>query len=319
MAEQRTELYHRHRPYDLDGVVGQADAVRTIRGFGAKVPRSILLYGGSGTGKTTLARIIARLVGCNPDNKFDYHEINCGAIESPIDMVREINRDMSGSPLTGKALVWVLDEVQTFSKSKGAQEALLKILEDCGPKAYFFLCTTDPKKLIPTIRNRCTQIPTKQIAAKDLEGLVRRVAKAENAELDDRLVEKIVEYAGGSARKALVDLEKVIGIKDPKERMSAIQPPEEEVIAFELVKALMPFRGDPQWPDVAKVLSSIKDEEPEGIRQMVLASARTNLLKCSGNMGLCYKTIKCLAEPLWDKNSGHALLAAGCYQVCFGK
>jgi DNA polymerase III gamma/tau subunit len=259
------------------------------------------------------------MVGCDPENKFDYHEKNCAVEDSPIDMVREIRGEMLGAPLTGKSLVWVLDEMQSFSKAKGAQEALLKILEDGPPHAYFMICTTEPKKIIPTIHSRCSKIPTKQIDNKNMMLLLNRVAKAEKFDMDIELMNKIIDCAGGSARTALVELEKVIGIPDAKKRIAAISPPTTEKAAFDLVKALNLYGGTPDWNEAVAVLNDIKAEPPESLRQLILASARTALLKLGSTKGaLSYKVIQCLRDPYWDTNSGHALLAADLYKVCFG-
>lgn len=317
MSADGTELYRRYRPVVLEEVVGQPEAVKIIKGFGDKIPHALLFYGPSGTGKTTLARIVATRVGCSPTSRFDYQEINCGMVESALDTIRRIDRGLSDAAI-GKCRVYVLDEVQSFSRAKFAQEAALKMLEDCPDHVYFALCTTDPKKIITTIRNRCTQIEVKALSNKDIDGLIRKVAKREQFDLFDRVAEKIVEVAAGSARAALVNLEKVIGIDgDERQQAAAVSAIGENPNVFELVKALLPWKGNPEWKTVADVLERIKEEDPEGVRLMVLSSARSQLIK-TGNP-LAYKAIKCLDEPFYDRASGHALLAAGCYQVVHGK
>lgn len=312
-------FYQKHRPAKLDDVVGQATAVKTIRGFGKKIPHAILFQGGSGCGKTTLARIVARMLGCPPENKFDYAEMNCGVVESAIDMVRDIQHAMTASPMGGDKRVWVLDEVQALSRAKHAQEALLKILEDGPGHVHFMLCTTDPKKILPTIRNRCTPITCNSIADRDLTTLVKRVAAAESVKLTDDVIEKIVSVAAGSGRAALVALEAVCGIESADDQLAAVDVGRAEKVAFDLVRELMPFNGTPSWAGVAKVLADIREEDPEGIRQMVLASARTTLLKGGKTAPHAYRVIVSLSEPMYDRASGHALLAAYCYEVINGR
>lgn len=315
-----TELYKKYRPRTLGEVVGQKSAVETIKKLKA-IPHAMLFHGPSGTGKTTIARIIANEV--LEVSKFDLQEVNCGVVESAIDMVRQIQQQMTGAAMGGKARAWILDEVQSFSRAKFAQEAMLKILEDGPDHVYFFLCTTDPKKVLTTIRNRCTEVGLKPIPVKDLEGLVTSVATAEKLKLSPEVLDRIVEAAGGSGRKALVELERVAGLPTEEDRLAAVGYQGSEKAAFDLVKALLPWRGKPDWAAVAGVLRAIKEEDPEGLRQMVLASARSMLLTDKPikqeDMHRAYRVISCLRDPLWDRNSGHAILTAGCYEVVFGK
>jgi DNA polymerase III gamma/tau subunit len=306
-----TELYKVYRPAKLDDVVGQATAVKSLKAF-KSVPHAILFHGPTGCGKTTLARIMAGRVGCDITNRFDYGEVNCGVVESAIDMVRDIDRTMMGAPLCGTARVWILDEVQSLSRAKFAQEALLKVLEETPPHVYFFLCTTDPRKILAAIRNRCTEIVVKPIPPKELRGMLADVAARERVKASAELLDKIVDFAAGSGRRALVELEKVTGLPED-ERVDAVGAAGAERAAFDLVKALLPWKGKPQWTEVARVLKDVEDQEPEGLRQLVLSAARSALLKSGSPQA--YVTIDCLREPFWDQNSGRALLAARCYEA----
>jgi DNA polymerase III gamma/tau subunit len=311
------ELYRKHRPTRTDGIAGQAEALKILRKLDP-VPHAMLFEGPSGCGKTTLARIMAKRVGCDPNPRNpDFCEVNCGVVDSAIDMVREIQMNMSGAAMNGGARVWILDEVQSLSRAKFAQEAMLKILEDGQDHVWFFLATTDPKKILLTIRNRCTQIKLTSIPDKDLSELVKRVAAAEGAKLSTDLIEKIVEASDGSARAALVNLEKVIKIEGDADQIKAIGRVGGEAAAFDLVKAILPWKGPPDWKAAVKVLESIKEEDPEGIRLMILASARSQLLKMSNPAAV--NAIYALEKPLYDRTSGHALLAAACYEICHPK
>ncbi len=310
-------LYQRYRPTKLDDVIGQPDAVKTIRSFGNKIPNVLLFHGVSGVGKTTMGRIVSRMLGCPPENKFDYTEINCGVVESPLQTIKDVQQSMTLTPMNGKARVYLLDELQAFSRGRFAQEAMLKVLEDGPDHAYIMLCTTDPKKVLPTIRSRCTQILCKPIPEKELAALVKRVAKAENVDppVSDPLAAKIAEISNGSARVALVELEKVMGIADAAERLQAIGQVGMDRAAFDIVKELIPFKGAPNWPAVAKVIEDLKDEDPEGLRMMLLAVAKNGVLKGDGRSQKCYTLIRCLDQPCYDKVSGWAFLVAGCWEI----
>lgn len=314
-------FYQRYRPTALADVVGQETAVKTIEGFGKKIPHALLFHGPSGTGKTTIARIVSRMLGCDPSDRFDYREINCAAVESAIKMARDIRDEMYTAAMRGGNRVWVLDEVQSFSRAKYAQEALLKVLEDGPEHVYFMLATTDPKKILAPIRNRCTQIAVRALSVKELKQLVLRTAAAEGKKVDDSLASLVAEAANGSARAALVELEKVLGLEDPEDRARAVGAAGEEKAAFDLMKALLPFNGSPSWGEVARTLEDIKDEDPEGVRQMLLAAARTVLLK-DGNAKRgpqAHKVIRCLTDPFYDRASGRALLAAACFTIVFAQ
>lgn len=317
-GELQVDLDVKYRPACLDDVVGQPDAVETIRSWGMNVPRAILLHGLTGTGKTTIARIIAHdILKVVP--VFDYREINCGSVKHITEMVRDLEVEITASSLKpGGKRVWVLDEVQTFSKSRGAQEALLKVMEDAKPHVTIILCTTDPRRMLATIRGRCNQIALRALRVEELAKLVRDIAASEKVKLDDRLVDRIVDVAGGSARNAIKELEKVIRIDDPAKRLAVVGGVGVQKVASDLIAELLPFKGSANWTGVARVLEDCKDEEPEGIRQMLLAVARGMLLKGGNRASLGYKVITCFNEPLYDRNSGHAMLAASCWEVVNG-
>lgn len=309
------ELYKKWRPTDLDQVVGQDEAVRRIKSWIARneVPHTILLTGPSGTGKTTLARIIAQHVGV--ERTWDFVETN-GSDARGVDTIRDIRRDMGKRPMgNGTARVWYIDEVHGLTRD--AQNAALKIWEDTPDWVYFILATTDHEKLLKTVRTRCSELACKLIPPAKMTPLVNAVAKKEGIRVGPGAMQKLLEQAGGSARMALVLLETLVGVEGDEEQMAALEASDAKRAAFDLVKVLMPFTGKPEWRNVADVLTDIQGEEPEGLRQMVLASAKSRLLKGGKDAAHCYKVILAFERNFFD--SKHAGLAAACYEVVYGK
>ena len=146
-----TSLAVKYRPKRLADFLGNTETVQALRALMEReeMPHTILFTGPSGTGKTTLARIVARRLQCS---EHDLQELNTADFRG-IDTIRDVVRNMALCPMSGSCRVWILDEVHQLSKD--AQHALLKALEDTPKHVYFLLATTDPAKLLPTIRTRC--------------------------------------------------------------------------------------------------------------------------------------------------------------------
>lgn len=305
------ELYKKYRPKKLEDIIGQPEAVHVLAEMieSNRVPHSIIFSGGSGVGKTTLSRILARMLGCSFD---DYDEINASESRG-IDTIREINSCMGLSPLHGKCRVWCLDEAANLTRrSSGgdAQTALLKILEDTPSHVYFFLCTTNPEELIPTIHTRCTEIKLKSLLPGDLIKLLHRVYDGEGKKLSDEVTNRIVEASEGSARKALVLLHQVIGLKSEEEQLEIIQKPSVRRQAFDIVKCLLWEKSS--WSDVVKILQDV-EEDPESIRRLVLANATKEMLRKGGKSARAYLVIMAFENSFFS--SGKSGLVRACYEV----
>jgi DNA polymerase-3 subunit gamma/tau len=141
-------LYQKVRPGTLEEIVGNQRTIKAIAKMveSKEKPHSILMQGGSGCGKTTVARIIAKIFGSDESSIFESNAANTRGIDD----IREIARTAPLSTLGNKPKTYIIDESHQLTKP--AQQALLKVLEDPPERCYFILCTTDPQNLIPTIR-----------------------------------------------------------------------------------------------------------------------------------------------------------------------
>lgn len=301
------ELYKKHRPSSFKGVFGQDKAVEQLTDMLKKgaLPHTILFSGPSGCGKTTLARILQTKLECA---KADFAEMNCADFRG-IDSVRSIRQRMNLAPVGGKCRIWLIDEAHQLSKD--AQNGFLKILEDTPGHVYFFLCTTEPQKLLRTIVTRCTEIKLTEVKPGEILRLVTRTAKKEGVELPKEAGELIADVSEGSARKALVILHQVIGIADEEEMIAAIQSKDVKGQAIEIARALL--NNKTTWKQMAAILQSI-DEEPESLRWMILGYCSAILLK-SQNVK-AYSVLTSFQDNFYD--SKKAGLIAACYEVICG-
>lgn len=300
------EYHLKHRPTSLAEVVGQPEAVKQLEGFLRKrnVPHALLFAGGSGCGKTTLARIIARELGCE---QADFAEVNAADARG-IDDVRAIRKRVSLAPLHGGCRVWLIDEAHKVTPD--GQTALLKILEDTPPHAYFMLATTDSEKLLPTIRNRCTKIVLKPVPPSALKELVQEIADKEKLDISKAVVQRIVEVADGCAREAVKLLGSIANLKTDEDRLNAVQPESVRRAAHELFKAML-------WekPNLAGTMALIRDlqEDAETLRRIVLSVAANELMKGGRNSARAYDVILAFESNFYD--SGKAGLARAVYEV----
>lgn len=209
--ENNVALYRKYRPEVFDDIIGQDHLVRAIKGslLSGRVSHAYLLCGSRGTGKTTIARIIARELGTS---KNDIYELDA-ASNRGIDDVRSIREGVNTMPFDSKYKVYILDEVHMFTKE--AWNALLKTIEEPPAHVVFILATTELEKVPETIISRCQTFIFKKPTEAILSGLVARVAKQEGYKLESGGAELISLLATGAFRDALGILEKVISFSKP--------------------------------------------------------------------------------------------------------
>ena len=223
-------LYRKYRPSNFDEVVGQKVIIKTLKNaiVGNKLSHAYLFSGPRGTGKTSIAKILAKTINCtdlkeyNPCNKcvnctqnnnnpLDIIEIDA-ASNNGVDEIREIKSKVNLVPSIGKYKVYIIDEVHMLST--GAFNALLKTLEEPPSHVIFILATTDPHKIPATILSRCQRFDFKKLTISEINEKLSEVAKKEKIDISDESLNEIAILSDGGMRDALSLLDQVIAYSD---------------------------------------------------------------------------------------------------------
>src|ERR1051325_8519142 len=219
-------LYRKYRPQTFDEVVGQEAAVRTLTNAieQGKVRQAYLFAGPRGTGKTSLARILAKSVNCaqgptaTPDNtchacvsitngtSLDVIEM-AAASQRGIDDIREIRDRVVLQPVEGRSKVYILDEAHQLTDA--AWNALLKLIEEPPPHLVFVFCTTDLSKVLATVRSRCQTFVFQRPRLPELVRVLRRIADGEGIDAPDQALALIARGARGAYRDAVSTLDQL--------------------------------------------------------------------------------------------------------------
>jgi DNA polymerase-3 subunit gamma/tau len=274
-------LYTKYRPSTFEEMEGNKEAILSLKSILNKKNHShvFLLSGPSGCGKTTVARIMAKYI-LNA-GELSINEINSSS-DRGIDTARQIIDQMRYSPTDGNSTVFILDEAHKLNNN--FMNAILKALEDTPEHCYFFICTTEPNKIINTIRNRSTEIKFKQLKIEELILVIKRVCKLEKVKISDEVIETIAEKADGSPRKSLVLLESIIEIEKEKDQLKYLNSNtniDDDPEIIELCRVLLNIKR--KWGDVSEVLRKLKEnnklDEPETVRYIILGYMSAVLLK----------------------------------------
>lgn len=301
------ELARKYRPKSFKTFVGNEQVIQTLESMLKKgnVPHAILFNGPSGCGKTTLARIVAKELGCEST---DYKEINA-ADSRGIDTIRDIRSRMGLAGFKGGTRVYVIDEAHKLTND--AQNALLKPLEEPPDHVYIFLCTTEPTKLIKTVVNRCTEIKVNPLWDREMVRLISQICDKEGIKLPEEAILKLEEVSEGAARKALVILDQVKDL-DKEDMLEAIQKSESKRQAIELARLLMRFKPKPTWKEVAALVKQIEDDS-EGIRRMVMAYCSTVCLGGGPLAARAALVMNSFRDPFYEYGN-KPLLVLACWE-----
>src|SRR5210317_170417 len=266
-------LYRKYRPNSLEELVGQGDAVQLIREQikNGNLSHAYLFSGPRGVGKTSLARIIATTIGCDP--VFDITEIDA-ASHNKVDDVRELNDSVNfiaSSP--GKKRVFILDEVHMLSNA--ASNAFLKTLEEPPEHVIFILATTEPERVIETIRSRTTQIAFKRIKNADIITSLEKISKAEKINLSKDVLEYIANQSDGSLRDAINLFEQTFSTFGNKATMEQLYSILGKVTTTDLLQIIEAMGTQ----DTATVLKVLRANYKNGLQAIDILNSITDFFR----------------------------------------
>ena len=218
-------LYRKYRPETFENVVGQKHIIKTLLNAieNNKVAHAYIFSGPRGTGKTTTAKLLAKALNCDCENKPCNECDNCKAIldgshpdiieidaasNNGVDEVRELIEKVKYAPIQGKFKVYIIDEVHMMTS--GAFNALLKTLEEPPEHVVFILATTDVHKVIPTVLSRCQRFDFSKINFEDIKQRVTEILNLEQITFEDGVPSLVAELADGGMRDALSILDQVV-------------------------------------------------------------------------------------------------------------
>jgi DNA polymerase-3 subunit gamma/tau len=232
-------LYRKYRPQSFADVVGQEAVVRTLKNAIAadQVRQAYLFAGPRGTGKTSMARILAKSLNCangptpEPDgtchacvaiaagSSLDVIEMDA-ASQRGIDDIREIRDRVVLQPVEGRYKVYILDEAHQLTDA--AWNALLKLIEEPPPHLVFVFCTTDLSKVLPTVRSRCQTFVFQRPRLHDLVTVLTRVAEGEQIDAPPQALSLVARAARGSFRDATSTLDQLASATEGKVTVQAV-------------------------------------------------------------------------------------------------
>ena len=266
-------FYRKYRPVSLDELVGQPDAVNLIQQQvkNENLSHAYLFSGPRGVGKTSLARIIATTLGCDP--VFDITEIDA-ASHNKVDDIRDLNDSINfiaSSP--GNKRVFILDEVHMLSNA--ASNAFLKTLEEPPAHVIFILATTEPDRVLETIKSRTTHIAFKRISNDEIVETLTKISKSEKIKISNEVLKYISNQSEGSLRDAINLFEQTHNTFGDKANIDDLYSILGKVSNADMLKIIESINNQ----DTSEVLNILQSNYNKGLQPLDILSSLTDLFR----------------------------------------
>jgi len=296
-------LQLKYRPRSFDEMIGNEGLIESLKSMLSReqkdIPHAFLLTGSYGSGKSTLARIIAKELGCNENNLVEMNIAN----NTGVDDMRKLLSSTKYSPLSlsneNKVRVYILDEFARATSA--AQECLLKPLEEPHPFNFFVLATTDPQKVIKTIKSRCVVLEVSPLNEKQTKELIKRICDLEECDVWKSVIDKIYEVSNNVPRDILKMLDMIIDLEDEQLALQAITGNDEEHEAIEIARILA-GKEKMKWNKIQPMLKTL-GTDPERSRITILNYFSAIMLNPKTNVSYvdyCFKIMSLFKDPYYN-------------------
>lgn len=280
---------NKYETNELNSILGNENNKTILNGFlkQDKIPQVYLLSGDYGCGKSLIAKLYSKILDCN------IHELNASS-DRGIDEIRKLLDNCNFKSLDGKPKSYIIEECHQLPKL--SQEAFLTTLQEPPKDTYFFFCTTEKNKMINTLISRCKQLEVKRVGARELYPYLIAISIKENNEINKSVARKITETSKGHVRDALQILEMALQFKDENKQIEiASKEIEEQKNVIDLCRLLL--KND-TWNNVTIILKQLQNENPEGIRKIIISYMGKVLL--NGDNIKAALIIEALQNPIYD-------------------